>query len=648
MPNSYTIKQGDTLEQIGKKYNIPYLELARLNKIKDPNKIFAGQTLNLPVSVQRNIDPRYRPSISPSGVSAGYSASKPSPKKSAPAPIRKVVPQNSKPAKSSSPVPFYLNPNSVKAVAQSGNWDAKETIDPKYAFNKTLIRGNYLARPNEQQLLDYTAGIWNDNGRPIIQLDPNRQDGMRSYFQQNKIKLKDKQDLLEELSHSVQYTNMGDYSYNKRANLEKERFSAVGKDSHYHQPGTIENEAHGTIAKNLRGDVLLNTQQDFLNSLPADQRYAVTNDIKKFGHAIITDKGTNETIVVATNNDNSITAKKFPVLTGQNYNQDNTYPMSQLDSNPALRGTPTGTFPLRPKNIYGKPGYSLDGGEGVSYHTTYPGELEKRSPLYNKSAKDRRASYGCINCRPDDLKSLYPIYNNSLNPLVSTIVRQYGGSVPTGDYIFASGGQYAPPTQEEWEEQNENKMNTQEPSEYSEWVGTGNYDYNPYFKAFNTAAMGLTGFANAFSDAKQSREEQERYLKELMPKPKYNYNEQGLNNIPVYKDGGDRAKKMFKILRDGEVNGKPLTKKQKKFFFTMATKKYPDGGSPSIDDLKRRYDEIVYGGDGWNNHDFDPGFSMPSDPRFDNIDPGFSMPSDSSFRRSKHFSMSGLHLIFRS
>lgn len=44
---SYTVKAGDTLSKIAKKYNTTYQELARKNNIKDPNKIYVGQILKI-------------------------------------------------------------------------------------------------------------------------------------------------------------------------------------------------------------------------------------------------------------------------------------------------------------------------------------------------------------------------------------------------------------------------------------------------------------------------------------------------------------------------------------------------------------------------------------------------------------------------
>lgn len=43
----YAVKPGDTLSAIAKKYGTTYQEIAKANGISDPNKIYAGQTLNI-------------------------------------------------------------------------------------------------------------------------------------------------------------------------------------------------------------------------------------------------------------------------------------------------------------------------------------------------------------------------------------------------------------------------------------------------------------------------------------------------------------------------------------------------------------------------------------------------------------------------
>jgi nucleoid-associated protein YgaU len=47
---TYTIKSGDTLGKIGQHFGVPWREIFEANKdtVKDPDKIFPGQTLRIP------------------------------------------------------------------------------------------------------------------------------------------------------------------------------------------------------------------------------------------------------------------------------------------------------------------------------------------------------------------------------------------------------------------------------------------------------------------------------------------------------------------------------------------------------------------------------------------------------------------------
>jgi nucleoid-associated protein YgaU len=47
---SYTIKSGDTLSKIGKQFGVSWQDIHEANKdeIKDPDKIFPGQTIRIP------------------------------------------------------------------------------------------------------------------------------------------------------------------------------------------------------------------------------------------------------------------------------------------------------------------------------------------------------------------------------------------------------------------------------------------------------------------------------------------------------------------------------------------------------------------------------------------------------------------------
>jgi LysM repeat protein len=47
-PQNYTVKSGDRLLFIAKRFNVSPDELVALNKLKDPGKLQAGQTLKIP------------------------------------------------------------------------------------------------------------------------------------------------------------------------------------------------------------------------------------------------------------------------------------------------------------------------------------------------------------------------------------------------------------------------------------------------------------------------------------------------------------------------------------------------------------------------------------------------------------------------
>ncbi len=45
---TYTVKAGDTLSEIGQRFGVPYMEIARINQIKNPDLIFPGQKFKIP------------------------------------------------------------------------------------------------------------------------------------------------------------------------------------------------------------------------------------------------------------------------------------------------------------------------------------------------------------------------------------------------------------------------------------------------------------------------------------------------------------------------------------------------------------------------------------------------------------------------
>lgn len=45
---TYTVKTGDTLSEIGQRFGVSYMEIARLNDIKNPDLIYPGQVFKIP------------------------------------------------------------------------------------------------------------------------------------------------------------------------------------------------------------------------------------------------------------------------------------------------------------------------------------------------------------------------------------------------------------------------------------------------------------------------------------------------------------------------------------------------------------------------------------------------------------------------
>ena len=55
---SHTVRPGETLSEIGVQYGIPFREIARLNKIANPNKILIGQQLRIPHGGEEELNRR--------------------------------------------------------------------------------------------------------------------------------------------------------------------------------------------------------------------------------------------------------------------------------------------------------------------------------------------------------------------------------------------------------------------------------------------------------------------------------------------------------------------------------------------------------------------------------------------------------------
>lgn len=49
--DSYIVEKGDTIESIGRKYNIPVIEIIRANNLKAPYLLIEGQSITVPTGV---------------------------------------------------------------------------------------------------------------------------------------------------------------------------------------------------------------------------------------------------------------------------------------------------------------------------------------------------------------------------------------------------------------------------------------------------------------------------------------------------------------------------------------------------------------------------------------------------------------------
>lgn len=138
-------------------------------------------------------------------------------------------------------------------------------------------------------------------------------------------------------------------------------------------------------------------------------------DNRSLQSGVVTDKRQNMNYVI----ENGKVIKSFPVLTGQNVNgTDNTQSLDQLANNKEGRATPTGAYIMSPNaGIYGERGLDMNAiaafgqaapkSKDTAYHVTYPEEFDTRNPLYAESdPRKRDASYGCVNCKKEDINYL--------------------------------------------------------------------------------------------------------------------------------------------------------------------------------------------------------------------------------------------------
>lgn len=107
-----------------------------------------------------------------------------------------------------------------------------------------------------------------------------------------------------------------------------------------------------------------------------------------------------------------------------------------------------------------------------------------------------------------------------------------------------------------------------------------NLQLNPIFQALNPLLDITRLTANTITDIRNSNRERRDLINARFDDARYNVNEQGLNNVPVYFETGGNisSNKAKEMLRDGKVHGKKLTDKQKRYFGWIAGGRKQFGG----------------------------------------------------------------------
>jgi len=155
--------------------------------------------------------------------------------------------------------------------------------------------------------------------------------------------------------------------------------------------------------------------------------------VEEYGYGVVVDKATNKLYYGKVNWDpevgESYDVQSFEVLTGQNKNLDIDYQksMGELEVNPYYRATPLGFFTLSAGTAYGGPSLDLNetltprnaaGVAGqIAVHNTYvgPDDMTRAARYNNQNPEDNYVSYGCVNCRPPDLKNLIGFLGSQKN-----------------------------------------------------------------------------------------------------------------------------------------------------------------------------------------------------------------------------------------
>jgi hypothetical protein len=350
---------------------------------------------------------------------------------------------------------------------------------------------------------------------------------------------------------------------------------------------------------------LKNKLNKLFSNLTAHDTYAKDFDARKLQSGIITDKRTNKTYVIQ---DGKI-AKEFNVLTGKNVEgnkNDTDNDANEKRFKDENKNTPVGFYETGyNKNIYGRPGLNMEPidaygvpsplATGLAYHTTY--DPANREPLYDQAADKRAISYGCVNCKKADIDYLTKLFPGKDTALVIDSKNpkdlKFIENLKRKPRKYQDGGfGYKPPKITEDDIYLLEKMDRDAriaPSEatavrsYYPTMPTEKAAPRPQGDPLGLASgilkgtnMSVGAIADFVNESNNRSAENKQYYSSLRDTEESDFIQ---NDIPLYTKfgGGFPRDKAMKILRDGKVNGRPLSKGQKKFFATMAFRKAMDG-----------------------------------------------------------------------
>lgn len=139
---------------------------------------------------------------------------------------------------------------------------------------------------------------------------------------------------------------------------------------------------------------------------------------------VIVDKNTNMAKII----ENFEPVDSFPVITGKNSAKEipNMYPLSAE----MTRTTPAGDYIMNPSTVYGYKGYDIENpriSKNLAIHQTYPPDYARRNPTYDmENPRSRDLSYGCVNCRKEDIDKLYKYFphGDTLEVLPRTFTKE--------------------------------------------------------------------------------------------------------------------------------------------------------------------------------------------------------------------------------